>query len=42
MLGGENEQIPTNVSFNPEDPRSLVITGRNVYRYLKMNNNFQL
>ena len=34
------DQVPLNASFNPEDPRSIVITGKNIYRYLKMNNNF--
>ena len=42
VQSGEHESIPTSVSFNPDDPRSLVITGKHVYRYLKMNNNFQL
>ena len=36
------DTIPRQVSFNPEDPRIVLITGKNIYQYLKMNQNFQM
>lgn len=32
------ESIPLTVSFNPEDPRVIVVTGINIYRYNKLTN----
>lgn len=36
------DMVPRTVSFNPEDPRIVLITGKNTYRYLKMNQNLIL
>ncbi len=36
------ESVPQTVSFNPEDPRVVVVTGKNIYRYNKLTNNNQL
>ena len=33
----EGDSIPLSVSFNPEDPKIVLITGKNVYRYMKLN-----
>lgn len=34
--------IPNQVSFKPNDNLSLVVTGKDVYRYFKIGDNFAL
>jgi hypothetical protein len=41
-LGVNEEQVPSQVSFNPEDPRFFVVTGNNIYRYFKVTQSLQL
>lgn len=36
------DSVPLTISFNPEDARIVLITGKNLYKYLKLNANFQL
>lgn len=35
-------QIPQQVSFNPEDNNQFVVTGDNIFRYLKITDTFQV
>lgn len=42
-LGGATpDSIPLHCSFHPEDPKILLLTGKNMYRYYKLNSNMQL
>lgn len=33
----KEEQVPLQASFNPEDPTCILVTGKDVYRYLKLS-----
>jgi hypothetical protein len=42
IIKTEGDSVPISVSFNPDDPRIVLITGKNIYRYLKLNASMQL
>jgi hypothetical protein len=39
---GNQESIPLTVSFNPDDPNVILVTGKNLFRYLKLNSGNQV